>query len=977
MAEAGMITIVAPLPLDKRVAAQAILEGWGNLAAPDLARRLATTSIHFISGHALDLGDGEARLYIEISADGADDARILDDLARVMEGEWRALLACATGAAPDSVADYLLQHRVALGIGRGMALGLPFRGVPGATVEAIRRQDGLSRFVTDMLGRQPAHRSALDRIAAVREALREDGRFGWTTEPPAWPAPVAPQISTLNLVTKLAPGLIVTFLGRALLLASLFALAMATTHYLLWRPVLDQIGWVRAALTVLMAFLGAGLLGLLGVLLWVGSVVYRLTRLEATDPAEDHAPDPHLNSAMFARENQGAQNHMISITTRKPGGIRLLTTRLTFWAIAGVSALKSRPGFLGAIGTIHFARWVTFPGTDKLVFTSNYGGSWESYLEDFITLAHNGLTAVWSNSVNFPRTRLLFQKGATDGERFKRYARRSMVPTAFWYSAYPHLTTANIRANAEIHRGLATARTEDEARDWLALFGSAVRPTPKLQTDEIQSLIFGGLGFLHNATLLSVDLSADRAEARGCLAELAPFVAYNDGKRFDGVDVITLAISANGLTRLGLDERALATFPIAFTGGMTGPGRDRILGDTGANGKTHWAWGADGESDLAIIVFGPGDALQRPALASRIEEIVRRRGGVVRREIPFDCAESGQREPFGFADGISQPVIRDTYRALRSSDPLHVVEPGEFILGYPDNRGNLPPGPVMDAARDPGQMLPLAHDPVGVDGAASSARPRAFAQNGSFLVLRQLAQDVAGFQRYCDEEAARLAGRIGPPYAVTPDFIAAKLVGRWPNGASLVRHPYDPDERRDAPLQRSISNPQAGGAIPAAPPRHGARGDNDFLYGTEDPQALRCPFGAHTRRANPRDSLNPGSQDQIDISNRHRILRVGRRYTDADGQGLMFMCLNGDLERQFEFIQQTWLGSPSFHGLSCEQDALVGSGDASCNGYTVPTHDGPVRLSPLSRFVTMRGGGYFFLPSRSLLAYLSSGASGL
>ena len=88
----------------------------------------------------------------------------------------------------------------------------------------------------------------------------------------------------------------------------------------------------------------------------------------------------------------------------------------------------------------------------------------------------------------------------------------------------------------------------------------------------------------------------------------------------------------------------------------------------------------------------------------------------------------------------------------------------------------------------------------------------------------------------------------------------------------------------------------------------------------------------------------------------------------------MFMCLNGDIERQFEFVQQTWLGSPTFHGLSCEQDALLGSGDPACNGFTVPSHDGPVRLSPLSRFVTVKGGGYFFLPSLSLLRYLA-GAS--
>jgi len=146
--------------------------------------------------------------------------------------------------------------------------------------------------------------------------------------------------------------------------------------------------------------------------------------------------------------------------------------------------------------------------------------------------------------------------------------------------------------------------------------------------------------------------------------------------------------------------------------------------------------------------------------------------------------------------------------------------------------------------------------------------------------------------------------------------------------------------------------------------------DNDFLYGTEDPQALRCPIGAHIRRANPRDTLAPGDKMQIDISNRHRIMRVGRLYRPWEGEnpGLLFMCLNGDIERQFEFIQQTWLISPAFHGLAGEQDPLTSNCDGT--GYVVPTHDGPVRLKPLPQFVKTLGGGYFFMPGRSFLRWL-------
>jgi deferrochelatase/peroxidase EfeB len=158
----------------------------------------------------------------------------------------------------------------------------------------------------------------------------------------------------------------------------------------------------------------------------------------------------------------------------------------------------------------------------------------------------------------------------------------------------------------------------------------------------------------------------------------------------------------------------------------------------------------------------------------------------------------------------------------------------------------------------------------------------------------------------------------------------------------------------------------------------GQKADNDFQFGVDDPQGLHCPYGAHIRRSNPRDSFHPGSADQIDISNRHRIVRVGRPYVvgddgpGADAKGLLFMCLNSDIERQFEFVQQTWMLAPSFHGLRCEVDPIVAAtrnaGEAT---FTIPTPTGPVLVRDLKSFVTVRGGGYFFLPSRRALIFLA------
>jgi deferrochelatase/peroxidase EfeB len=379
-----------------------------------------------------------------------------------------------------------------------------------------------------------------------------------------------------------------------------------------------------------------------------------------------------------------------------------------------------------------------------------------------------------------------------------------------------------------------------------------------------------------------------------------------------------------------------------------------------------------------LLVYGKDDAA-----VARLEAVIaahaKEHGLDAPHRVPLAEVKKPVKEPFGVADGISQPVIRGTWQSYRSNDPIHVVEPGEFVIGYPDNRGNRPPEPELSPLADPDNILPVADHSRAFANSIVDA-PRAVARNGSFLVIRQLEQDVKGFWDYCWSESRRISPRLPPPYDVRPDFIAAKLVGRWRDGTSLVRNPYYPMPKQkptEAGAVRPATNPADGAAIsPASAPN--PRGDNDFLFGVEDPEALRCPFGAHIRRANPRDSLMPGSMEQVAISNRHRIYRLGRLYAPAKKRnpGLLFMCLNADIERQFEFIQQTWLVSPAFHGLVGEQDPLTSSGSTDATGYVMPSHDGPVRLLPLPKFVTTLGGGYFFMPGRSLLQWMGKKEEG-
>jgi deferrochelatase/peroxidase EfeB len=187
------------------------------------------------------------------------------------------------------------------------------------------------------------------------------------------------------------------------------------------------------------------------------------------------------------------------------------------------------------------------------------------------------------------------------------------------------------------------------------------------------------------------------------------------------------------------------------------------------------------------------------------------------------------------------------------------------------------------------------------------------------------------------------------------ETIAAKMVGRWKDGTSMVRYPLAPGSSQ----------------VPPAQP------DNAFLLGAEDPRGLGCPFGAHIRRANPRDTRFPGEAEEIATVNRHRMLRVGRVYgrrdaangckLDAGPKGLLFMCLNADIERQFEFVQKTWLLNRNLHGLQDEPDPFLARGPRS---FSFPTATGVARLHIDKEFVTVKGGGYFFMPGRTALHYL-------
>lgn len=212
--------------------------------------------------------------------------------------------------------------------------------------------------------------------------------------------------------------------------------------------------------------------------------------------------------------------------------------------------------------------------------------------------------------------------------------------------------------------------------------------------------------------------------------------------------------------------------------------------------------------------------------------------------------------------------------------------------------------------------------------------PAPLGRNGTYGVYRKLQQHVAAFRDFVRSRD-------------DADLLAAKLLGRWPSGAPVA-------------LATERDDPELG----ADPQRN-----NQFGY-TDDRLGFACPRGAHIRRARARDD-SAGSRRRL-------LLRRGLTYgeelpegapDDGRDRGLVGLFLNASIERQFEFVQRKWLNAGEFDGLSGEPDPITGPGGGS---FTWPRPTGPRRYAGLPRFVTARGGDYFFLPSITAMRFLSA-----
>ncbi|HEY2466565.1 MAG TPA: hypothetical protein VGI45_01830 [Terracidiphilus sp.] len=242
-------------------------------------------------------------------------------------------------------------------------------------------------------------------------------------------------------------------------------------HITLTPPEPTPLGWRMRNLLHLLAIPLLALILSPLILVALPFFLIQLRRCEKSDPEIAPRVDPDHANLLSTLEDHDVTNQFSAMGSLKPGWFRRLTMILVLCAIDYTARHIFNRGRLARVTSIQFARWVFLDGKRRVIFASNYDGSLESYMDDFINKVGFGLNVVFSNGIGYPTTNWLVMDGAKDEQRFKDYLRRHQMPTQAWYNAHPGLTALDKWRNSLIRQGLErTAMTDREIEDWLRLF---------------------------------------------------------------------------------------------------------------------------------------------------------------------------------------------------------------------------------------------------------------------------------------------------------------------------------------------------------------------------------------------------------------------------------------------------------------------------------------------------------------------------
>lgn len=514
-----------------------------------------------------------------------------------------------------------------------------------------------------------------------------------------------------------------------------------------------------------------------------------------------------------------------------------------------------------------------------------------------------------------------------------------------------------------------------------------MKASTEIDYADMQALIRFAHGHLDQACFLLLEVRD--AKAACTWLRNAP-VTNAESKKSLPDCALQIAFTAAGLCALELSESLVKNFSEEFTSGMTeDQNRSRRLGDVGNNRPQNWRWGGSANNNeegerknnnpphVLLMIYAHKDGLYewREKVNGSHFDLA------FNVQATLTTATLGRKEPFGFDDGISQPKIdwdQNLSTDLHERDQyVNLLALGEILLGYPNEYGLYTHRPLLDPQQDAqANILPKAED---------QPHMKDLGRNGTYLVFRQLEQDVSGFWQYLNGVAKNDRHKR--------EQLAAAMVGRQRDGGSLIKTSSEQSIESIAKKSTTVNASQK----------------NNFTY-DDDPDGRVCPIGAHIRRSNPRSGDFPVGvtgffsrlirilgfgrrhiYDDVMASTRfHRILRRGRPYgpvlsqqeavkitNDDQKRGLHFVALGANISRQFEFVQAAWNMSSKFGGLSTEADPLLGNrepllNDNPTNRFTVPQENGPaVCLKNLPQFITVVGGAYFFMPGIKAIQYIA------
>jgi len=312
-----------------------------------------------------------------------------------------------------SAAERTTENRIKYFTERNVPASSFYRGAPDRSLKQIRGESQLRNFLRNVLdSRSWKNCSAKEIQTALQNAVNAKPELAWAKEPA--------QLPKVNWIGMF-------FVGIVLLLLAPF------------------------------------------VILWVLFVQFFYERKDKYFTLLRSELDEKKTRELQSYEDLEHVNQFTQLVEMKPGKVRLYTFKALMLFSKFLIKFLFVEGKLMGIPTIHFARWVLFDNNKRVLFFSNFDGNWQQYLGDFIDKSGWGLTGIFSNTSNFPKTRFLFTGGAYDEEHFLAWSRNTELPTQVWYNAYPKLSIKNVNNNSMIRSLLFKNLSESKAEEFLQL----------------------------------------------------------------------------------------------------------------------------------------------------------------------------------------------------------------------------------------------------------------------------------------------------------------------------------------------------------------------------------------------------------------------------------------------------------------------------------------------------------------------------